>query len=100
MPVHRRAVPAEPLLRGTLFTLRRRCGKTSCHCAQGDPHETPALAYPAGGRTKTLTLTEADVAEVEAALARYAAAKAELDDRAEAELVALRARRTRARSSR
>ncbi len=43
----------------------------------------PALA----GRTKTLTLSEADVPEVAAALARYAAAKAELDAAAETQLV-------------
>jgi len=86
MSPRRRPSSTEALLRGVLFTLRRRCGKANCHCAEGDPHETPALAYPAGGKTKTLTLTEADVTQVEAALARYAAAKAELDARAEAEL--------------
>jgi hypothetical protein len=42
----------------------------------------PALAYPQGGRTKTLTLTEDEASEVAAALARSAAAKAELDARA------------------
>lgn len=98
MSTRRRPGPAEPLLRGTLFTLRRRCGKATCHCVQGDPHESPALAYPAAGRTKTLTLSDADVPEVAAALARYAAAKAELDAAAEAQLVALRARRAGARS--
>jgi len=89
-----------PLLRGVLFTLRRRCGKPTCHCAQGEPHETPALAYPAGGKTKSLTLAQADVAGVQAALDRYAAAKAELDAAAEAELVALAARRTGGRPAR
>jgi len=83
-----------------LFTLRRRCGKATCHCAQGDPHESPALAYPDAGRTKTLTLTEADVPEVAAALARYAKAKAQLDAAAEAQLVALRAHRASGRSTR
>ena len=83
-----------PLLRGVLFTLRRRCGKVSCRCATGDPHETPALAYPQGGRTRTLTLSESDVDGVAAALARYAAAKQRLDARADAEVAALRARRT------
>ncbi len=87
-------------LRGALFTLRRRCGKATCHCAQGEPHESPALAYPGAGRSKTLTLTQADVPEVVAALARYAEAKAELDARAQAQLVALRARRAGGRSTR
>jgi hypothetical protein len=83
------------LLRGTLTTFRRRCGKPSCHCATGEPHESPALAYTQGGRTKTLTLAEDDVAEVEAALARFQSARAELERAADAGISALRARRGR-----
>jgi len=47
------------------------------------------LAYPAGGRTKTLTLTEQEAVEVAAALARYANVKADLDEQAAAGLTAL-----------
>jgi hypothetical protein len=84
---------SEPeLLRGSLFTLRRRCGTPNCRCAAGEEHTSPALAYPPGGRTKTLTLTGDEAAEVAAALARYAAARAELDARAAAGLSALLAR--------
>ena len=72
------------LLRGTLITFRRRCGKPTCHCASGEPHESPALAYTEGGRTKTLTLADADVAGVVAALARFEAARAELERAADA----------------
>jgi hypothetical protein len=43
------------------------------------PVGSPALAYPQGGRTKTLTLTEDEAGEAAAALGRYAAAKAEID---------------------
>jgi len=44
----------EPLvLRGTPTTFRRRCGKRSCRCASGEPHESPALTYTEDGRTKT-----------------------------------------------
>src|SRR6266851_5592922 len=67
------------MLRGTLTRFRRRCGKPSCRCAAGDPHEGPALTFTEGGRTKTVTLAEAQVAEVAAALARYRQARAELD---------------------
>jgi hypothetical protein len=65
------------LLRGTLTTFRRRCGKPSCHCAPGAPHESPALTYTKGERTKTLTLTDADVA---AALTRFQDASAALEN--------------------
>jgi hypothetical protein len=42
------------VLRGSLFTLRR-CGTPTCRCADGGGHASPALAYPAGERTKTCT---------------------------------------------
>lgn len=82
------------VLRGTMTTFRRRCGKATCHCATGEPHESPALTYTEAGRTKTLTLSPAEVAEVAAALARYQAAHGELERAAEAGLVKLRGRRT------
>ena len=42
------------LLRGSLVTLRRRCGKPSCRCAVGEQlHETPALSHSEGGRTRS-----------------------------------------------
>jgi len=82
------------VLRGTMTTFRRRCGKPTCHCATGEPHESPALTYTEGGRTKTLTLAPAEVAEVVAALARYQAAQGELEHAAEAGLASLRSRRS------
>ncbi len=85
----RRATTQPELLRGALFTLRRKCGKPTCRCATGEPHETPALAYPVGGRTKTMTLTHADLDAVRAGLARYEAARAELDAAADAGIAAL-----------
>lgn len=87
----RRGANAPALLRGVLFTLRRRCGKPSCRCATGDAHESPALAYPAGGRTKTMTLSEQDLPRVRAALERYRAAREQLDRAADAEIAALAA---------
>jgi len=88
--VHRGATELT-LLRGVLFTLRRKCGKPSCRCATGEAHESPALAYPAGGRTKTMTLTEQDVTRVSAALERYRVAREELDSAADADIAALQA---------
>lgn len=81
------------VLRGTLTTFRRRCGKATCRCATGEPHESPALTFTESGRTKTITLTAAQVREVEAALARYEAARAELEAQAQAGLARLRGRR-------
>ena len=81
------------VLHGTLTTFRRRCGKPACRCAAGEPHESPALTYTEDGRTKTLTLSAGEVAEVRAALARYESAREELEDAARGVIAALRSRR-------
>ncbi len=98
--VQRRARPEPLMVRGSLFTLRRRCGKPSCHCANEAGHESPALAYPEVGRTRTMTLSAADVDEVRAAVERYNAARAELDASADAGVAALRARLAERRRAR
>ena len=48
---------ATPLVRGSLITLRRKCGTPTCSCAKGQPHESPALSYSIAGATKMLTPT-------------------------------------------
>jgi|SRR5680860_1046397 len=88
------------LLHGTLTTFRRRCGKATCRCAAGEPHESPALTFTEDGRTKTLTLAPAEVTEVTAALARYERAKADLDAQAAEGIASLRNRRAERRSPR
>jgi hypothetical protein len=80
------------LLRGVLYTLRRKCGKPTCHCATGDLHESPALSFPEGGRTRTITLADTDLEQVRAALARYGEARAKLDMMADAGIAELRSR--------
>jgi hypothetical protein len=45
----------EPLLPGSLYTLRRRCGKPSCHCAQGELHASTVLSYRGQGRPQSIT---------------------------------------------
>lgn len=81
------------VLRGTLTTFRRRCGKPSCRCATGQPHASPALSFYEDGRTRTVTLRAEEVEEVAAAVARYEEAAEELAAAAEAGLARFRARR-------
>ena len=88
-----RGARAPLMLRGSLFTLRRKFGKPGRDCATGDGHESPALACPVGGRTKTMTLAERDVATTaRAALDRHRAAREELDGPADAGVAVLQAR--------
>lgn len=85
-----RDAPGLELLRGSLITLRRRCGKPNCRCATGEPHESPALSYSHQGRTKTVTLREDDRELVAAALERYRLAREKLEQEAEAGIETLR----------
>lgn len=43
----------DPVLRGTVYELRRRCGKPSCACAaDGPPHNSWVLSWSEQGRTR------------------------------------------------
>lgn len=84
------AADAAPLARGSLITLRRKCGTSTCSCAAGRPHETPALSYSIDGSTKMLTLRAQDVREVRTALKRYQKAVMTLEREALAGIRALR----------
>jgi len=89
------------MLRGSLVTLRRRCGKPGCHCAEGQQrHEAPALSYSEGGRTRVVMLAESDIAAVTAALERYRAAKDGLEEQAATGLAALTERVAAERANR
>ena len=40
----------EPLLPGSLYVLRRKCGKPNCRCTRGELHESTVLSYRGQGR--------------------------------------------------
>lgn len=87
-----RSADCGQVLRGSLYTLRRKCGKPSCRCMSGDPHSTPVLSYSLGGSTRLLTLRPQDVPGVKAALKRYQEALGALNRKALAGIRALRRR--------
>jgi len=45
----------EPLLPGSLYTLRRKCGKPNCRCARGKLHESTVLSYRGQGRPQNIS---------------------------------------------
>lgn len=81
------------MVRGTVLTHRRRCGKPNCRCATGEAlHESVVLSYSEGSRTKFLMLPDAEVEKVRAATERFRSAKARLEEQANAGLAELAAR--------
>jgi len=54
----------EPLLPGSLYILRRRCGKPNCRCAEGELHASTVLSYRGRGRPQNITPPPEKLAEV------------------------------------
>jgi len=92
MPHPARSPHASQILRGSLITLRRKCGTPTCRCIKGELHQTPAISYSLRGSTKMLTLRSQDVPEVKAALKRYQKALQALEREALAGIRAFRQR--------
>jgi hypothetical protein len=68
-----RALSFQPLMRGSIVQLRRRCGKPNCACAT-DPearHGGSYLSVHLSGRTQTLYLRPEDEERVRKAIAAY-----------------------------
>jgi len=93
-------MPGDLVLRGSIVVTRGRCGKPRCRCVNGELHERTALSVSLQNKTTLVTLrTDAEVAEVAAALERYRVAAAELETKVGDSLVELRRRLAAARSS-
>jgi hypothetical protein len=45
----------EPLLAGSLYILRRKCGKPNCRCSRDELHESTVLSYRGGGRPRNIS---------------------------------------------
>jgi hypothetical protein len=41
-----------PLIRGSVYRLRRKCGKAACRCLEGHLHESWVLSVPEKGRKR------------------------------------------------
>jgi len=72
---------AELIARGSLLRLKRKCGKQNCRCAEGDLHQSWAISYNVGGRTKMLIVPEEELATARQATIRYRQAVEELKAR-------------------
>lgn len=68
------------MVRGTVVTHRRRCGKPNCRCANGEAlHVEVLLSYSLASRARSVTLPEELIEPVRAATARYREARSTLE---------------------
>lgn len=64
-----------PLLRGSLVTMRRSCGKAGCRCKEGQLHVSLYLAVRVGQRRKMIYVP----AELEAQVREWVASSQEVE---------------------
>ena len=66
--------PLEEVLRGSVLVRSLRCGKPSCHCAEGEGHPATYLSVThAGGRTEQISLPAALIPLARRGVAAYRA---------------------------
>lgn len=66
-----RVMGRAPLLRGSFYRYRRRCGKATCRCMRGALHAGQAFSIRAGSRSRTLPLTGVDRDELSRCVGAY-----------------------------
>ena len=83
-------VQVPKMLRGTVVTHRRRCGKPSCRCANGEAlHDEVVLTYSLASRARSVTLPEELIEPVRAATQHYRQARQRLEAEGNAGLESL-----------
>lgn len=53
-----------PLVKGTVYTLRRKCSKPSCRCATGQRHESTVLTARINGKMRLWQVPEERLEEL------------------------------------
>lgn len=71
-PILAKLPPFEEVLRGSVVVRSLRCGKPSCHCAEGEGHRATYLTVTfAGGRSEQISLPDALVPFATRGVAAY-----------------------------
>ncbi len=60
-----------PFVRGNVYKLRRKCGKTGCRCLDGHLHESWVLSVPENGRKRMRAVPKGKRAEWQTMTERY-----------------------------
>jgi len=60
-----------PVIKGTVYELKRRCGKPGCKCARGELHARMVVSASEGGKTRLQVIPHGYLIEVQAKVRRY-----------------------------
>lgn len=60
-----------PVIKGSVYELKRRCGKKGCKCAQGELHRRMVVSSSEKGKTRLRVIPTGFLVEVQAKVRRY-----------------------------
>jgi hypothetical protein len=60
-----------PILKGTVYELKRKCGKPGCKCAQGALHARMVLSASEGGQTRLRVIPRGFLVQTQQRVKRY-----------------------------
>jgi hypothetical protein len=60
----RRLARTQPIVQGSFYLLKRRCGNPHCRCARGELHESWVITRSQGGKGRTFTVPVEDRARL------------------------------------
>jgi len=60
-----------PVIKGTVYELKRRCGKPGCKCVRGELHARMVVSASEGGKTRLQVIPHGFLVEVQAKVRRY-----------------------------
>jgi hypothetical protein len=61
----------QPVIKGTVYELKRKCGKAGCKCAQGELHRRMVVSASEKGKTRLRVIPRGFVFEVQNKVRRY-----------------------------
>jgi len=70
-PLVRSMISGKAVVRGTVYELKRKCGKPACKCARGELHPRMVLSVSQGGRTKIRAIPRGMLRDVKIRVRRY-----------------------------
>jgi hypothetical protein len=61
----------QPILKGTVYELKRKCGKPGCKCAQGALHARMVLSASESGKTRLRVIPRGFLVQTQQRVKRY-----------------------------
>ncbi len=63
----------KPVIKGSVYELKRKCGKPGCKCTEGQLHSSMVLSSSEKGRTRLRVIPRGSLLEVKSKVQRYQA---------------------------